>query len=441
LLPAEIVRSSSSFQQRGEEEGNSMRQKDSWYIASVALAVTAAVLVLAPSTWAATYKILHKFTGKDGANPLAGLILDGAGNLYGTTEQGGAFAQGTVFKLKPNADGTWTENVLHSFCSLTNCADGQSPTGRLIFDAEGNLYGTTAFGAASEGMVFKLTPNSDGSWTESVLYGFLGGSDGSEPSGGLILDAGTLYGTTIFGGGDPNCGSAGCGTVFKLAPNADGSWTESVLHSFTGGVDGVDPNGDLIFDATGNLYGTTYTGGASNGGTVFKLAPNADGSWTESVLHSFTGGPGGVIIYAGLIVDATGNLYGTTYLGGNSFSNCRCGVVFKLTPRSDGSWKESVLHAFAANPAGNPRAGLVLNEGSLYGTTANDGNAGGDGAVFKLAPKSGGGWAYNVLHTFQGKPAIWPFGSLLDKAGNLYGTTSDCASGTGCHGVVFEITP
>jgi uncharacterized repeat protein (TIGR03803 family) len=326
---------------------------------------------------ASKYKVLHSFTGSDGANPYAGLIFDTAGNLYGTTlNGGGSHREGTVFKLKRNSDGSWTESVLYSFCHLTNCADGFVPNSRLIFDAAGNLYGTAGGGAYGVGAVFKLTPNSDGSWTESVLYSFAG-ADGDGPFAGLIFDAaGNLYGTTVGGGAHRR------GIAFKLTPNSDGSWTESVLYSFcslTNCADGSYPHGCLIFDSAGNLDGTTQQGGgAHRRGTVFKLAPNADGSWTESVLHSFqSGNP-----FDGLTLDAAGNLYGTTSQGG---------------------------------PA--------------------DG-----GAVFKLSPQSDGSWGYSVLRFFYGKPALSPYaGVLLDNVGNLYGTTLNC--GSGCQGVVFEITP
>jgi hypothetical protein len=420
-------------------------------------------LVLQTGTAAAsTSKVLYKFKGSpDGANPSASLIFDATGNLYGITTVGGTSYAGTVFKLTPNSNGSWRESVLYSFCSLRNCADGGNPnltdvglTGAgLIFDAAGNLYGTTTQGGSGSGcpsdvnggcgVVFKLTPNANGTWTESVLYSFCpltNCADGENPAAGLIFDtAGNLYGTTP-GGGHLGCGDIwpGCGVVFKLTPNANGSWTESVLYKFcslTSCADGAAPFAGLIFDGAGNLYGTTVAGGFNNGGTAFKLKPHTDGSWTESLLYRENNG---LIPEAGLIFDAAGNLYGTTTQGGiNGYD----GVVFKLKPNSNGSWTYSVVHYF--HSAFNPTAGLIFDasSGSLYGTVLHGGPAGG-GAVFKLAPMADGGWAYSVLRFFFGEPAMNPFGGLvLDKAGNLYGTTLNCGTGYNCQGVVFEITP
>jgi uncharacterized repeat protein (TIGR03803 family) len=295
-----------------------------------------AILMLAPGAGAASkYKTLHKFTGgKDGAFPLASLIFDQAGNLYGTTLVGGAHHKGTVFKLAPNADGSWRESVLYNFCSRTYCGDGTEPEASLIFDQAGNLYGTTyAGGALDQGTVFKLTPNADGSWRESVLYSFCSRTncrDGEFPEASLIFDAvGNLYGTTYAGGALNHDG-----TVFKLTPNADGSWRESVLCSFcsrTNCSDGEFPEASLIFDQAGNFYGTTFAGGdqelclAGGCGVVFKLTPNSKGGWNERLLHTFADRPG-ASPHAGLIFDPAGNLYGT------SSGNTTLGSVFEITP-------------------------------------------------------------------------------------------------------------
>jgi uncharacterized repeat protein (TIGR03803 family) len=293
----------------------------------------------------------------------------------------------------------------------------------LIFDGAGNLYGSTTVSST----IFKLTPNSDGTWTENVLYRF-SGPDGGDPLASLIFDAtGNLYGTTADGG------ASDAGTVFKLTPNSDGTWTESVLHSFSG-PDGGTPYAGLIFDAAGNLYGTTSSGGAGGGGVVFELTPNSHGSWKEHVLHAFKGEKDGATPYASLTFDPAGNLYGTTYSGGAH----KNGVVFKL----DSNHKFTVIHAFNKDGA-NPYAGLTLDAaGNLYGTTVNGASNNG-GVVFKLAPRQGGGWAYSVvLPVFQGTPGLNPHGTpVLDKAGHLYGTTLNCANGEKCRGIAFEVTP
>lgn len=384
---------------------------------------------------------LYNFAGNgDPKLPYAGLIFDKAGNLYGTTELGGSNNQGTVFEIIRNANGNWTESILYDF---TGSADGGQPYGGLVFDTAGNLYGSTNFGGSSNcnlgcGTVFMLTPGSSG-WTESVLYTFTGGSDGREPSARLVVDAaGNLYGTTLLGGNIGSVCSAGCGTVFKLTKGSSG-WTESVAYAFAGGADGAAPNAALAFDAAGNLYGTASAGGSSGNGTVFKLAPGSNG-WTQSVLHSFTGGNDGKYSYGDLILDATGNLYGTTFQGGR----LGYGVVFELLPNSKGAWRERVLHGFANTPAGNPVAGLVMDPaGNLYGTTmlgaAESSCGGGCGALFKLSPSSTNTWAYKVVHVFgQATDGYHPTGDLiLDSAGNLYGTTQ--AGGLDGSGLIFQI--
>src|ERR1017187_1221490 len=229
------------------------------------LAIIAATLFVT-STWAtAQEKVLHNFNnnGTDGVSPQAGLIVDGAGNLYGTTSGGGTYYHGTVFELTPAAGRGWTETVLHSFNN--NGTDGYEPLAGLIFDAAGNLYGTTYVGGSyGYGTAFELTPAGGGTWNEKVLYSFASGSTAFYLTSGLIFDgAGNLYGTTLGGQG---------GSVFELTPTAGGGWTEKVLHSFGNGTDGEDPQAGLIFDAAGNLYGTTYLGGTYyQWGTVFEL--------------------------------------------------------------------------------------------------------------------------------------------------------------------------
>jgi uncharacterized repeat protein (TIGR03803 family) len=278
-----------------------------------------------------------------------------------------------------------------------------------------------------------------GSGSENALYSFAGGSDPQHPYAGLVFDkAGNLYGTTQSGG------NTGQGTVFEISPNSNGTWTETVLYSFTGSTDGGQPYGSLVFDAAGNLYGTTSYGGNSNCnlgcGTVFKLTPGS-GGWTESVLYAFTGGNDGRQPSARVLLDSAGNLYSTTLLGGNVGSVCSsgCGTVFKLTPGSSG-WTESVLYAFEGGADGaSPYAALSFDpSGNLYGT-AYAGGTSGNGTIFKLTLGSSG-WTQSVLHTFSGgSDGKYPYGDLiLDAAGNLYGTAFQGGAG---YGLVFELLP
>ena len=431
------------------KEDNPMQRKQVFRFIIAILASMALALILGSGAWAGDrYKTLHAFKntpGHQGYYPYAGLIFDAAGNLYGTTVYGGhlrcnhGYGCGTVFQLAPNGDGSWTESVLHSF----NGSDGQGPHGALIFDAAGNLYGTTVYGGYLRcnhgygcGTVFQLTPNGDGSWTKHVLHSFSRhNDDGIWPNASLIFDAaGNLYGTTSRGG-TGGFGVRGGGTVFKLTPNGDGSWTESVLHNFTLYSHGVVPNAGLIFDAAGNLYGTAASGGAYGRGTVFRLTPKRDGSWRQRVLHSFNGSDGGGPS-GGLTFDAAGNLYGTT-AGGGKYTH---GTVFELMPNGDGSWTQSVLYSFNGNDGNNPLSSLTFDAaGNLYGT-ATGGGLYDYGVIFRLRPTPAGGWRCRVLYSFKTPPDAYPYaGLVLDQADNLYGTTS--GDGHTTFGSVFEITP
>jgi uncharacterized repeat protein (TIGR03803 family) len=316
-----------------------------------------------------TETVFHAFTGADGSFPYYGanLIFDSNGNLYGTTQLGGASSEGVVFKLAPDG----TETVLYNFCSQPGCSDGREPGAGLIFDNNGNLYGTTPYGGRfGPGVVFKLSPPAaGGAWTETVLYNFTGGTDGSNPFARVVLDNnGNLYGTTSQGG------AAGQGVVFKVAPGG----TETVLHPFTGS-DGGGPYAGLIFDGNGNLYGNTSQGGVSGAGTVFELSPPATpgGAWTEKVLHSFTVADGARPYFgAHLLFDANGNLYGQTDSGGAT----GFGAVFKLAPGGT----ETVLFSFRSG-GGMPKSVDLFADGNgnLYGTTDEDGTLG-YGMVYEL---------------------------------------------------------
>jgi uncharacterized repeat protein (TIGR03803 family) len=342
-------------------------------------------------------------SGDDGRGPVSSVIFDGARNLYGTTNLGGDLTCnypdgcGVVFELMPNSNGSWKEKVLYRF---KGGADGGYPYAGLIFDQAGDLYGTTRQAGpfnGGYGVVFELIPHAGGRWTEKVLYSFMGGTDGSNPSTSLTFDhAGNLYGSTI---GE---GAHGSGAIFKLHPNANRSWTESTLYSFcslTNCSDGGSPYAALIFDGAGDLYGTTLVGGIGGGfgggyGVVFELKPHSNGSWTEKVLHSFTGGTDGGNSYAPVIFDGAGNLYGTATNGGDlknctsQFNYVGCGVVLKLTPNSNDRWHESVLHTFTDLPGNgaHPYAGLIFDGvGNLYSTTDGDGTTT-YGSVFEITP-------------------------------------------------------
>ena len=421
-----------------------------WAAVSKVLAVIAVTLIVAlihaPSAWASgKYKILYNFTGgADGSTPYEGLVLDTTGNLYSTTTAGGASGNGTVFKLTKNSDGSWTESVLYSFAGGT---DGATPYAGLTFDASGNLYGTTFYGGAySAGTVFQLVSNSNGTWTENVLYSFTGGSDGAYPEWcGVTIDAtGTLYGMTTEGG------SQGMGVVYKLTPNSGGGWTYGLLHTFTGGKDASFPAaGTLTFDTAGNLYGAASDGADNNGncpnsndcGSIFELTQSG-GNWTEQVIFRFTGDTNGGQSrrpFSLLVFDSTGRLYGTTGGGGGWY-----GTAFKLTLGAKGKWNERVLHVFQGNQDGAyPTSSVVFDTaGNLYGSTVFGEDENGAccyGQVFKLAAHSHG-WTKRTPHRFQGPPKDGSNGGapvVFDSAGNLYGTSWD--GGTSGAGVVFEI--
>lgn len=341
-----------------------MRSEESAVWLRPATAMLAAFLMMVSSGWGAVReRVIHSFLARPSIHPRAGLVFDKAGNLYGTAAGGGngPGSYGTVFKLSPTVEGGVTYSVIHVFKG----ADGATPLGTLVFDSVGDLYGTTQYGGKNDrGTVFELTPSPNGTWTETTLYSFgaESGPDASEPEAGVIFDAaGTnLYGTTSAGGVN------GLGAVFELSP-VGGGWNEAVLYSFDGSS-GASPFAPLVFDSGGNLYGTTYIGGAGFG-TVFELA-NAFGSWTENVLYSFANGMGNP--YSALVFDSDGNLFGTTQGGG----------VFKLSPTRDGNWMESVISDLA-QCGGNSLAPLIFDQmGNLYGTTSGQAT----GGVFRLTP-------------------------------------------------------
>jgi len=392
-----------------------------------------ALLAVSPTLAKSNFKILHSFAGKpDGGGVFAGLVLDAKGNLYGVTIGGGAYGEGTVFKLAPRAGGKWSEKILHSFCKGGGrCSDGSLPQSTPVLDSAGDVYGSSNIA------IFQLSPGSASAtgWSFQVIYN--SGSDG------LLLDsAGNLY-------GEWGPGAYGKGDVFELSPGA-GGWTENVLYSFCardGCPDGDVPEFGLAWDGSGNLYGVTTGGGAYNAGVAFQLEYQ-EGAWEENVLHSFRGSQSdGYAPYAGPIVDQAGNVYGTTLQGGGG-AGCGptgCGSVYRLSKGTDGRWTETILYNFPHYPknGGGPAAGLVLDKaGNLYGTTTGGGDANCScGVVFKLAPETGGKWKYTVMHRFTGADGWVPQASLIFDKGykHLYGTTTE--GGPGNYGVVFEITP
>lgn len=404
-----------------------------------ALTLICAFTVLGVAAHAQTFAVLHNFTGgQDGATPKAGITLDRAGNLYGTTSTGASLSGncspirgcGAVFELKRVNSG-WIFSPLYTF----QFSDGASPWARVVFGPSGLLYGTTTWGGNETrecagigcGVVFSLQPPAtfcrsvQCPWTETVLYKFMMGRDGAYPGyGDVVFDQnGNLY--------DTNAGGT-AGTVFELTPS-DNGWTLNVLYGFqqppapyyTGPAAGV------IIDPTGNVYGAAQSGGPYNGGAVYELTPSSP-YWSFTDLHDNMGGSDG-----GLIRDSSGNLYGTTLSGGTNGG----GTVYELSP-SNGGWTFDTLYNLTGN--GGSYAVLAMDAaGNLYGTTLMDG-AYGQGNVFKLTP-SNGGWIYTSLHDFTGgADGSQPFGQVtLDANGNLYGTAS--GGGTNNKGVVWEIAP
>ena len=424
--------------------------------ACVAAATVTGIAAAGTKRFSVLYWFCRQTNCTDGADPFGSLVADSAGDLYGTTGYGGGSMNcyegcGTVFRLAPDG----TETVLYAFCTMdASCPDGDYPASPLIRDSAGNLYGTTALGGTGGdgGTIFKLAP--DG--TETVLYSFCsrsGCADGWTPSGGLIMDGrGNLYGTTAGGG------TGNGGTVFELTRGGK----EKVLYSFcsqTGCTDGSDPNGGVVTDRDGNLYGTTMGGGANSGycsaysngicGTVFKVTP----AGTETVLYSFCTKaycPDGVGPYAGVVLDNHGNLYGTTAAGGNVSQGCPafpddrwCGVVFELKPDST----EKVLYAFCSQTnctdGALPEAGVTLNYDShggitFYGTATSGGAQGTNGAgiVYSLS-----GGTEKVLHSFCSgtdcTDGAVPLSGVTMNGNSLIGTTP--LGGKGGSGTIYKL--
>jgi uncharacterized repeat protein (TIGR03803 family) len=404
-----------------------------------------------------TKKVLHGFDSADGEDPQSGVIFDQNGNLYGVTSAGGPHSGGVVYQLSPSADGQWIETVLHSFIFGGGAAPPpNSPVGSLVIDQAGNLFGVTAYGgnacSGGCGTIYALSPGSGGKWAITILHEFAAGSDGAFPSGGLITDKdGNLYGVTFDGGGGTGAGcNYGCGTVYQLSRGGGSLWQETVLYSFQGNSDGSVPKYSLTFDSAGNLYGATEYGGGlgdcliSSCGTVFELTLSSGGQWNENVLWRFDAISSGGQPSSGVVVSASGQLFGETFLGENVGQD---GTVFALIPVA-GQWSLSTISGFAQSDGWFPEVALVADsKNNLYGTTAF-GGAFGIGAVFELTFARGTGWNERMIYSFNngghrsggGKSfTILPSSLIVDVAGNLYGETE--GGGPTNAGLVYELSP
>ncbi len=392
------------------------------------LAVLLLTLVATGAASAQSIQVIHTFVGPDGARPTAGLTMDAGGKVYGTVRTGHSGSNwGGTFQMR-QVNGGWIFNTLNIF-------DGQISS-RAVFGPEGLIYGTSPNNIAGlpYGYLYSLSPGINACtsalcpWIETTIYGFTGGGDGGTPRyGDLIFDAsGTMYGTTSLGG-DSN----GDGVVFS-GTRSGRTWTEQPIYAFAGSPDGSHPYNGVILDNSGNLFGTTTAGGSSGNGTVFELSPNGN-SWTETVLYNFTGGSDGGFPVSGLIQDSQGNLYGATASGGSGGG----GTVFQLSPNGN-SWTFNLLHSLSGAAQCGPWGSLNLDsQGNLWGTTLCDG-ANAYGNLFEL---TAGSWTYSSVYDFTdgndgGESYARP---IFDKSGNVYGTAS--IGGQNNAGTVWEITP
>ncbi|HTS07739.1 MAG TPA: choice-of-anchor tandem repeat GloVer-containing protein [Candidatus Eisenbacteria bacterium] len=376
--------------------------------------------------------LLHSFDYTDGTNPHGAVFIYPAGYFLGTTSQDGPTGAGTVYQLSPNGIGGWGYEVAYNFCSVPGCSDGISPQSGLIIDSAGNLYGTTSMGGDSSnlncghgcGVVYELTTNG-GVWTETVLYAFSGGSDGATPISSLAMDsAGNIYGTTSAGGVSSIYCAQGCGVLFTLRRGSDGTWTQKVLHAFcsvSGCIDGAIPNGVAV-DAAGNLYCTTAEAGRYGGGTLLQVTARAKGGWTGKLLHSFGKGSDGVSPNPGLAFDALGDVYGTTNRGGSQNS----GIAFEMTLDSNHQWIEKNLHTFCSalncTEGGVPLAGLTIDSrGRLFGSTSI-GGTGQLGTLYMLEQYARDHWNDSPIYSSVSGNFDNPV--TLDASGNLFTTTT-----------------
>ena len=395
------------------------------------VAVAAAFVLSVASAVAVTTDVIFSFEEDEGEYADTDLETDSAGNIYGTTVLGGDFGSGTVFQLSPTPNG-WVHTVLYSF---TGGADGGEPYKGVTVDREGNLYGTAVTGGSGNceggcGVAYKLT-NSGGNWTQTVIHSFTGGDDGSGPGARLTVDrGGNIYGMA------PTGGANGLGTIYRIR-QAGGAWTFNVIHTFTGGDDGATGSAGRMVLRRARLYGAATTGGAHGSGVIFELSPRAVGEWDFRTIYAFNGQPDGSFPYGALLFAGSGKIYGTTYYGGTN----GIGAVYELSRRRNGEWNENVIYSFQEGSDGNsPISNLVSDSvGNLYGTTSEGGL--GSGTIFKLSPIGGGQWTETVVHSFQGPPdgAFAYNGMVVDRLGNFYGATVH--GGENDDGSVYKFTP
>jgi uncharacterized repeat protein (TIGR03803 family) len=395
--------------------------------------VVAFALLFAVAGAQAGEKVIWTFDPTQGYESRSGLTLDSAGNLYGTTPSGGVNNCGNAFELSPGSGGKWTETIIYSFKGCQFPAP--SPSGTMVFDKAGNLYGAAQGDFGSSGVIFKLTKGANGTWSYSLVHNFTT-SEGS-PNGDLTWDSDSnLYGTTSFDS------TTFQGIAFELSPQPNSSWKETVLFTFPASNGVGFPAAGVVFDNQGNLYGPAYFGiGGSGGyGAIYELSPQTSGPWKLTVIRNFTENSGAQFPSSRLTFDSSGNLYGAS-------NQANDGQVFELSPSSSGEWKLTIIHAFTSGGDGRfPVGALVFDaSGNLYGATSSGGsgcNRSLCGTIYKLTPQSRVTWQETILHPFESasdgsEPQQGP---ALDSSGNLYGTTYYGGSRYG-YGTVYEITP
>jgi uncharacterized repeat protein (TIGR03803 family) len=391
------------------------------------------VIALSLSSAAATTtNVIFSCEEDEGEYADTDLETDNTGNIYGTTVLGGDFGSGTVFQLSPTPNG-WVHTVLYSF---TGGADGGEPYKGVTLDRDGNLYGTAVTGGSGNceggcGVVYKLT-NNGGTWTQTVIHAFTGGNDGSGPGARVTVDGvGNIYGMT------PTGGAFGLGTIYKIHQTSPEVWALNVIHAFSGGTDGATGSAGRMILRSGRLYGAATAGGRHGSGVIFELRAGGFGERDLKILYAFRGQPDASFPYGALFFDRSGNIYGTTYYGGAN----GVGAVYKLSPRHVGEWAEEVIYSFQEGTDGNsPISNLVSDSaGNLYGTTSEGGS--GSGTIFRLSPAGGGEWTETVVHAFEGPPdgAFSYNGMVVDIFGNFYGATVH--GGEADDGCVYQFTP